>query len=493
MLLNEVLTQHAQRHPAKVAVIAGERQMTFAQLDYAVDCMAHHLLDRGLQHGDRVAIHAYNSIEMVVLMLGAFRAGLIAVPVNPRMKAPEIAYVLEHSGAQICFSEPALAPLVDGAEVIGALPEAKETRTPLPLASPDAPAILLYTSGTTARPKGVIHTQRTLFEGSKAIVPGSITPADICLATTQLSHASGLICAYIPGLIQGATVVLLRSFNPAAVLDLIERHACSFMFSLPAGLQQIVEEQVSTPRDISSMRLIAAGGDTVPVALQRRVLDLFHIEVREGCGMTEVVPTAFNPHGAARAGSIGTAPEGFSLRVIDERGNDVEPGEIGELILRSPANCIGYWNDPDATMKLLRHGWLHTGDLVTCDEDGYYWFKGRLKQIIIRSGSNIAPQEVEEALCQHPAVFEAGVVGLPDPKFGELPVAFVSLREAQYSSQDDLLSHARTMLSEYKVPAKVYFLNALPKGLTGKVDRRRLRDMLLADTELLESEIVSRV
>ncbi len=354
-------------------------------------------------------------VQMVVLMMGAFRAGMIAVPMNPRMKAPEIAYVLEHSGARICFSELALAPLVDGAAVIGTLPEAKETRTPLPLVSPDDPALLLYTSGTTARPKGVIHTQRTLLEASKMIVSGGITPADICLALTQLSHASGLMCAYIPGLIQGATVVLLRSFDPAAALDLIERHACSYMFGLPAGLQQIVEEQVSTPRNISSMRLIFAGGDTVPVALQRRVLDLLHIEVREGCGMTEVIPTTFNPPGAVRAGSIGIAPEGFSLRVIDERGNDVEPGEIGELILRGPANCIGYWNDPDATTKLLRGGWLHTGDLVMCDESGYYWFKGRLKQIIIRGGSNISPQEVEEALYQHRAVFEAGVVGLPDP------------------------------------------------------------------------------
>jgi long-chain acyl-CoA synthetase len=493
MLLNEVLTQYAQMHPAKVAIIAGDRQMTFAQLHHAVECMAHNLLDRGLQHGDRVAIHAYSSIEMVVLMMGTFRAGMIAVPMNPRMKAPEIAYVLEHSGARICFSEPALAPLVEGAEAIGALPEAKETPTPLPFVSPDAPAILLYTSGTTARPKGVIHTQRTLFEGAKTTMSGSITPADICLAATQLSHVSGLVCAYLPGLIQGATVVLLRSFDPAAVLDLIERHACSYMFVLPAGLQQIVEEQVSTPRNTSSMRSITAGGDSVPVALHRRVLDLFHIEVREGCGMTEVVPTAFNPPGAVRAGSIGTAPEGFSLRVVDQRGNDVEPVEIGELILRSPANCIGYWNDADATAKLLRHGWLHSGDLVMCDEDGYYWFKGRLKQIIIRGGSNISPQEVEEALYQHPAVFEAGVVGLPDPKFGELPVAFVALREGHYFSEEDLLSHARTMLSEYKVPTRVYFMDALPKGLTGKVDRRRLRDMLLADTDLLESEVVSRV
>ena len=493
MLLTELLAQNAQRHPAKPAVIAGERTLTCAELNRAVNSMAHHLLDRGLQPGDRVAIHSLNSIEMVVLIMGAFRAGLIAVPINPRMKAPEIAYVLEHSGARLCFSEPSLAPLVNGAEIIGTLPDSRPTEAHLPHPDPDDPAILLYTSGTTARPKGAIHTQRTLFEGSKRIIPGAITPADTILATTQLSHASSLMCAYFPGLIEGATVVLVRSFDPAAVLDLIERHRCTHTFALPAALQQIVEEQVANPRNISSLRSIGAGGDSVPVALQRRVLELFHIEVREGCGMTEVIPTAFTPPGAARAGSIGTAPQGFALRIIDARGNDVAPGEVGELILRSPANCIGYWNDPEATADLLRAGWLHTGDLARCDEDGYYWFKGRLKQIIIRGGSNISPQEVEEALYQHRAVFEAGIIGLPDPKFGELPIAFVSLRDGHYVSQEDLITHAGTLLSEYKVPTKIYFMTSLPKGLTGKVDRRRLRDMLLADADLLESEIVARV
>jgi long-chain acyl-CoA synthetase len=493
MLLNEILTQHAQRTPAKAAVIDHERGLTCAQLDHAVECMAEHLLTRGLHPGDRIAIHAYNSIEFVVLMMGAFRAGLIAVPMNPRMKAPEIAYVLEQSGAKICFSEPALASLVRGAEIIGKLPDLLRTGKQLPRIDPDEPAILLYTSGTTARPKGVIHTQRTLLEASKSIVPGVIAPDDTVLALTQLSHASGLMCAYFPGLLQGATVVLLRSFNPAAALDLIERHSCTCTFALPAGLQQIVEEQVSNPRDVSSMRSIGAGGDSVPIALQRRVFDLFHLVMREGCGMTEVVPTAFNRPGAVRSGSIGTAPEGFSLRIIDTRGNEVAPGEVGELIIQSPANCIGYWKDPEATAKLLRNGWLHTGDLAFCDEDGYYWFKGRLKQIIIRGGSNISPQEVEEALYQHRAVLQAGVVGLPDPKFGELPVAFVSIREGRYASQDDLLNHLRSLLSEYKVPTQIYFMNELPLGLTGKVDRRRLRDVLLADSDLIEEHVVSRV
>lgn len=491
MLLNELLTKNAQRHPAKVVVIAGERSLTYAELDHAVACMAAHLLERGLQQGDRVGIHAYNSIEMVVLMMGAFRTGLIAVPINPRMKAPEIAYVLEHSGARLCFSESVLMSLVEGAEAISMPPERKHGSKPLPAPSPDAPAILLYTSGTTARPKGVIHTQRTLRAAANFM--GTLAGDETVLALTQLSHASGLMCAFLPGLVHCATVVLLRTFDPAAALDVMERHKVTHTFSMPAGLQLIVEEQASRPRNLSSLRMIGVGGDSVSTVLQRHALDLLGVEVQEGCGMTEVIPTAFNPQGAVRAGSIGKAPEGFSLRIVDLDGNDAAPGEVGELIVRSPANCIGYWNDPEATAKLLQRGWLHTGDLALCDEDGYYWFKGRLKQIIIRGGSNISPQEVEEALYQHRAVLEAGVVGLPDPTFGELPVAFVSLREGHHTSQEDLLAHTRTMLSEYKVPTQIYFTDELPKGLTGKVDRRRLRHRLLADADFIQDKLEARV
>ncbi len=493
MIFNEILSEFAKRHPEKDAVITCERSITYGDLDLAVHGMARHLVERGLQCGDRVAVHWHSSVEFVVVMLGAWRARLNVVPVNPRMKRAEISYILEHSGARLCFSEPGYAELVSGVEVVTELPALKAGGEPLPAADPDAPAMILYTSGTTARPKGVIHTQRSLFEGSKRLVLAGVAPADTVLALTQLSHASGLMCAYFPGLILGATVVLLRSFNPAAALDLIERHKCTYIFALPAGLQQIVEEQVSRPRDLSSLRAIVAGGDTVPVALQKRIFNLLHLEVREGCGMTEVVPTAINLPGAVRAGSIGREPEGFSLRIIDWRGNDVVPGEVGELVIRGPANCIGYWNDPEATARLLEGGWLHTGDLGLCDEDGYYWFKGRVKQIIIRSGSNISPQEVEEALYQHAAVLEAGVVGLPDPTFGEIPIAFVALREGYDLTPDRLINHASALLSDYKVPARIYLMEELPKGLTGKVDRRRLREILLADADLIESKAVIRV
>lgn len=493
MLINSLLTEHAHRQPAKLAVITSERSITYAELDLAVEGMARSLVDRGLRSGERVGVHWHNSVEYVVLMLAGWRAGLVLVPINPRLKTPEIAYVLEHSGARLCFSEPALAPLVHSItadiEVITELPALTEAGEPLPDADPDAPAMIAYTSGTTARPKGVVHTQRTLFECAREGERFGVGSAERPLALSQMAHIAALTCVYLPGLIKGASVVLLRNFEAAAALDMIERFDCTYTFALPACLQLMVEEQARHPRDVSSLCGITAGGDSVPIAVQRRVYEYFHVDVLEGCGMTEVVPTAFNRPGAARPGSIGL-PGRASIRVIDGAGNDVEAGEVGEMVVRSPGNCIGYWNDPEATARLLEGGWLHTGDLVSRDKDGFLWFKGRLRQIIIRGGSNISPQEVEEALYQHPDVLEAGVVGLPDPTFGEVPVAFVSLREGRRVEKDRLIRFVRTLIADYKTPEDIYFMDEVPKGLTGKVDRRRLREILLADADLIESGTV---
>jgi long-chain acyl-CoA synthetase len=494
MLLNDLLTEFAQKHPAKAAVITNERSITYGELDLAVNRMARHFTDRGLERGDRVAVHWHNSIEFVVLMMGAWRAGLVVVPINPRMKVAEIAYVLDHSGARLCFSEPALAGLVSGVAVASELPELTGSPEPLPDADadPDAPAMILYTSGTTARPKGAVHSQRTLFEGSRALAGCVEGLEERPLVISQLAHMAAITVAFFPGMIKGASIVLLRTFEAGAALDIIERFGCTYLFSLPAALQLMAEEQAARPRDVSSVRGIAAGGDSVSVALQRRVWEQFHVEVQEGCGMTELCPSSFSPIGGVRAGSVGIAC-GTTIRIVDEQGKDVEPGETGEMLLRGAAGCVGYWNDPEATARLYEGGWLHTGDLFSSDEDGYLWFKGRLKQIIIRGGSNISPQEVEEALYQHPAVLEAGVVGLPDPMFGEIPVAFVALSSGFRTTREELISHARALLSDHKVPARIYLMEELPKGLTGKVDRRRLREILLADPDLIESKVEARV
>jgi long-chain acyl-CoA synthetase len=492
MLLNNLLIEHARRQPAKAAVITNERSIMYGELDLAVNCLARHLVSRGLQRGERVAVHWHNSIEHVVLMMGILRAGLVVVPINPRLKAAEIDYVLEHSGARLYFCEPALAGLVNGVEMMTELPAFKASCDPLADVDPDAPAMILYTSGTTARPKGTVHSQRTLYEGSRAL--GSFVAGlnERPFAVSQLAHIAALTCVFIPGLIEGATIVLLRSFEAGAALDMIERFGCTYLFSLPAALQLMAEAQAVWPREVSSLKAIGAGGDSLSTALQRRIREQFHVEAQEGHGMTELCPSAFNRTGAVRAGSAGL-PCGTTVRIVDVKGNDLEPGETGELLLLGSAGCIGYWNDPEGTARLYEGGWLRTGDLFSRDQEGYLWFKGRLKQIIIRGGSNISPQEVEEALYRHPAVLEAGVVGLPDPTFGEVPVALISLREGREAVADELIAHVRTLLADYKTPERIYFMEELPKGLTGKVDRRRLREILLANADLVEDEAISRV
>jgi len=498
MTFDDLLHRQAERIPAKNAVRAGDRSITYAELDGSVSCLAGHLLNRGLRRGDRIAIYWSNSIETVQLLLAAFRAGLIAVPVNLRLKPPEIAYILEHSGARVCFSEPRLAELVKQAqrdgypEVVSELPVANGSTT-LPEIDPDQPAVILYTSGTTARPKGVTHTHRTLLEGVRLLTPDPIGPDEIVLTITQVAHASGLYAGVLAPLLQGSTTVLLRLFDPAAALDAIERFGCTYTTALPPMLQSMLEEQVRRPRTVSTMRNILAGGDTVPVPLQQRAKELFGVHIREVYGMTEVVPLTLNPLGNVRVGSIGPAVPNTSIRVVDSQDRDVAPGEIGEIVVRSPANCIGYWNDPEATARLFEGGWLHTGDLASRDADGYYWFKGRLKQLIIRGGSNISPQEVEEALYRHPAVLEAGVIGSPDPVYGEVPVAFVVLREGEDITEAELLVHIRRLIADFKTPERIVFIDNLPKGLTGKVDRRRLRDILIAEPNLIEKLVEAGV
>jgi long-chain acyl-CoA synthetase len=488
MTVDKVLHHQAERQPSKAAVLTTERGITYGELDASVTCLARHLLDRGLQPGDRIALHWSNSIETVQLLLAAFRAGLVAVPINLRLKAPEIAYIFQHASTRICFSEPGLAAVAEEArsggspEIVTQLPAVTTKPRPLPDVDPAQPAVILYTSGTTARPKGVTHTHRSLFETALIWVSIPIGPDDTLLPVTQLSHASGLDHLLI-ALHQGATLVLLRAFDAAAALDLMERFRCTNIWGLPAMLQFVVEEQARRPRDVSSILSAGAGGDTVPAALQRRFQEVFAVQLREGYALTESCPVTFNRLAEVRIGSIGPAAPGVSIRLVDLQGHDVAAGETGEILVRSPASCVGYWNDPAATTCLFDDGWLRTGDLASCDEDGYYWFKGRLKQFIIRGGSNISPQEVEEALHQHPAVLEAGVIGAPDSVNGEIVVAFVALREGRQATPEELQQFARERLADYKVPERILYLGELPKGPTGKVQRRALKEMLIAQPD----------
>jgi long-chain acyl-CoA synthetase len=492
MNLGSMLRESTARNPQKAAIVCGEQVVSYSALDRSTNALARWLMDQGLETGDRVAIHWTNSVEAVNLFFACFKAGLIAVPVNNRLKPAEIAYILQHSKSKLCFSQPEMSPLCeevraecpDLRELYTSVPPLEPSDTAPPDVSPDRVAAVLYTSGTTARPKGVMHTHVSLTGATELMYLLGIHEDDVLLAATQMMHIAALACVLLPGIRCGATVVLLPAFDGARALDLIDRWRCSALLILPAMLRFVVEEQDQRPRNVSSMRLCLAGGDTVPVTLQQKFRELFGAPVRELYGMTETVPVTCILEDAPRAGSIGPVVEAVDARVADLSGNVLGDGEIGELQVQSPANCVGYWDNPEATAATFLDGWLRTGDLVKRDSDGFLWFEGRVKQIIIRGGSNISPQEVEEPLYHHPAVLEAGVIGLPDPVHGEKVIAFVALREGMSATEQDLRDLCRSRIADYKIPERVIFLPVLPKGLTGKVQRRALKDLAMESPEL---------
>ena len=486
--LGALLHARAQENPSATALFCGERRISYRELDESSSRLAVWLLKHGLQRGDRVAIHWCNSIETVQLFFAIFKAGLIAVPINLRLKAPEAAWILQHSQALLCFSEPTLAPITEEARascpalgsILTQLPEGEtESSSPLPEIKTDQPAIILYTSGSTARPKGATHSHRTLLAALQLVADNFLVRDDIVLVTTQMMYAVGLVAALLAAVCRGVPAVLLPAFEPSSFLDTVERFRCTYTAALPALMQLVVDEQARQPRDTSSLRTAMAGGDSVPPALQERFAALLGVHMQEVIGMSETMVTAFNPKDAIRPGSVGRAVAGVRLAVVDAGGRHLLDGEVGELVIQSSGNCVGYWNDPTATEALMRGGWLHSGDLVMRDADGYFWFKGRKKEIIVRGGSNVSPQEVEEVIYQHPDVFEVGVVGEPDPVYGERIVAFVSPRNGNAPSEQELREYARKSLADYKVPEKIFFVPQLPKGPTGKVHRATLKAMLI--------------
>lgn len=494
MNIADTLRASASRTPSKTALICQDRSISYVELDFMTDALAAWFLDQeGISAGDRIAIHWCNSIETVALYYACFKAGLIAVPLNNRLKAPELAYILQHAGCRLCFSQPdladsavrAAASLPANIPILTALPPVG-TDSPhhrqLPPVRPDRVAAILYTSGTTAQPKGVMHTHISLVGMIELMRSLGLSQNDVVMPATQMLHIAALGSAILPGLALGCTCVLLPLFDPAEALNLMARWGVTYTLALPALLQFIVEEKERLPRRIESLRICLVGGDSVPVATQHRFRELFGTQIREIYAMTESCPLTCIPAEESRPGSIGKALEIIETRVVDALGNTVPAGQIGELQVMSPASCVGYWNNPEATDDAFVDGWLRTGDLVSRDTDGFFWFHARLKEIIVRGGSNIAPQEVEACLYRHASVLEAAVVGLPDPVWGEQVVAFVAVRESHTRNEPELIDFMRHQIAEYKVPARIHFLPSLPKGLTGKVQRQALKDLAKLST-----------
>jgi len=489
------IKQNRERNPQKVAVGFGEQSWTYAEFDDLTDAIAANFQAAGLEPGDRIAFHLPNGPELALACIGCLKAGCIAVPVNTRLKGPEIDYILRHSGSVCYVSQPGLYREAEAScPVIGTLdlryftgdasPEEfgsfdsllrpPSSHVSLPHIAPDHVAAILYTSGTTARPKGVTHTHRTLIGTARAMREMRLDQDQIAVVMSSMAHLIGFGMMFLSGLLNGATVVITRPFEFEPVLRSFARWGSTYAAGLPVMLQGLLEAQIATPHDVSAGRFYFAGGDSVSPALQHASEPVLGA-ICEVYGATEIAPASWNRPGQVRVGSIGLPGDGVTFRLVDAAGREVEPGQVGEIYVRGPHLSVGYWQDPDATSAAFEDGWFHTGDLARCDAEGYYWFAGRKKEIIIRGGSNVSPQEVEVVLCDHPAVAEAAVVGRPDPVWGEAVAAHVVLRPHCAVTEAALIAFARERLADYKLPESVVFRSELPKGPTGKVQRRALR------------------
>jgi long-chain acyl-CoA synthetase len=480
--------------PDDPALLELDESCTWRELEAASDRLARNLLGLGLEPGDRVASLMPNRPALVVHYLACAKAGLVATPLNYRYAPPEIDHAVGTSGAALLLAH---ADRVDDVAASREVPglrrgvlwyggggplrfEEVNDRTPaqrdLPAVAPDAPTVIFFTSGSTALPKGVTHTAASVGAGVASLAAGlSFDASGVLLPGTSLSHCAAYLLT-LAGLAVGARTLIARTTEPPEILALLRTFQPTLICMLPAPLFAVVRDHGATRDDFRSLKLCIAGGDKVSAELEREFTALAGFPVEEVYGMTEIGYTAINHPAPGRIGSLGRLLPGFTAEIRDDAGRELPTGAEGRLWVRGPTSMVGYWDAPEATADTIRDGWLDTGDLMSVDADGYLWFHGRKKQIIVHDGSNITPQEVEEALLAHPAIGGAGVIGVRDPLHGENVRAYVSLREgAARPTAHDLAVFARTRVAAYKVPEEFVFLDELPLNATGKVDRVGLK------------------
>ncbi|MBH0121604.1 long-chain fatty acid--CoA ligase [Rhodococcus sp. CX] len=498
-----VLEQNSHRFGDRIAISESDRELTYRDLQMRVQSASAALRDLGVAPGDIVAVLLYNRVEFVETMLAANRIGAAVLPLNYRLSPAEWQYILGHSDAGVIVTESEFVPAVDALSTAipalrrkvtldramdatwveyEALVEAAAGRTTqLVDVAPGALQRLMYTSGTTSRPKGVIISHENLIWKNLAhILEFSLTSDDNTLICGPLYHVGGMD---LPGLATfhvGGRLSLIRKFDAAGVVDAIETLRPTNIWLAPSMMNAILQLPDITDRDTSSIRFITGGGEKMPIPLLDRISEAFPgAWFADAYGLTETVSgDTVNDaeHMRSKVGSVGRPVAHVQIAIVDEEGAPVAPGELGEIVVRGPKVMAGYWRDEDATNRAIRNGWFHTGDIGRLDEDGYLYIEDRKKDMIVSGGENIATPEVERVLYEHPDVIEAAVVGMPHERWGEVPRAFVVLRAGTSTDSDTIKEFCRTRLAKYKVPAEIHCIESLPRTPSGKVLKRVLRD-----------------
>jgi acyl-CoA synthetase (AMP-forming)/AMP-acid ligase II len=496
-----VLAHHAMRAPDKAITVFGGEATSYGDMAARSIALAGGLHERGVGPGHVVGILSYNRPEFLQTVFAANYLGAIAMPINWRLAAPEVRYILDHSRAAALVCDEFLVGRADEATrgiestVVRACtsPDPVEGWVPFHgLAAtgnvvPRAPAAadsvhrLMYTSGTTGRPKGVMLTHSNLaWKNLAHIIEFGFTDADLGLACGPLYHVGALDLTTTSLIAAGATTILHRSFEASAVVDELEHSRVTTVWLAPAMVNAIMELPDVDRRDLSSVRLIINGGEKMPIPLIERLQRTFPSAwFADAYGLTETVSgDTFLDRDSlvSKVGSVGRPCLYLDLDIWNDQGCSVPSGEVGEIVLRGPKVFAGYWRDPGATAAAFAGGWFHTGDIGVRDNDGYLFIVDRLKDMIVSGGENIAGSEIERVLYEHEAVLEAAVVARPDDRWGEVPVAFIVLRPETTVTAEALLTHCSTQLARYKVPKEITFMEALPRNPSGKVLKRELRN-----------------
>ncbi len=491
----------AQYAADKVAVKEHEtgRTLTYRQLNNVANRLANHFTsDLGLMPGDRVAILAENCLEHFILFFTAQKTGITLIPLNFRLAAREIDFQLQDGKPRLVIIEQKYRKILDGCasieqiEAIRKLSELSDycysnrnqiVKFAAADLEEDDPVFILYTSGTTGVPKGALYTHKMLFWNSvNTTIRLDITSEERSVTCMPLFHTGGWNVVPTPFFHRGAYVCLTKRFEADTILQLLQDEKATMFMAVPTLLQMMIQSELFEKIDLSAMRFFVIGGEPMPLPL----IEKWHgkgIPIRQGYGLTEVGPSVTSLHqddAIGKIGSIGQPNFYVEARIVDDYDNDVEPDEIGELILKGPTATPGYWQNPKATQQTIKDGWFHTGDLVKRDSEGYIYVVDRQKNMYISGGENVYPAEVEKFLNSHPDIEQAAIIGVPDEKWGEAGKAFIVKKSESQLTEKEVIEFGLGNLAKYKIPKHIEFISEMPRNDAGKIDRKALLSIHLS-------------